>query len=62
MKRRDLVRTLLDCGALFLREGGDHTLYVNPRSGEEIVVPRHRELSEYLARSLVRLACEDKKR
>jgi mRNA interferase HicA len=32
MKRRDLIRHLENNGCEFLREGGNHTIYVNRRS------------------------------
>lgn len=32
MKRRDLVRHLEQNGCEFLREGGNHTIYVNRRA------------------------------
>ena len=57
MKRRSLIRTILECGAVFVREGGAHTIYTNPRTDEALVVPRHAEVSEQLARRLIREAC-----
>ena len=54
MKRRELVRRLLELGAILAREGGEHTVYTNPRTGENLSVPRHAEISEHLARRLIR--------
>jgi hypothetical protein len=34
MKRRDLIRHLEQHGCQFLREGGNHTVYVNRRAPE----------------------------
>ena len=56
MKRKDLIRTILDQDAEFVREGGGHTVYRNPITGAAIVVPRHTEISEGLARTLVKIA------
>ena len=56
MKRRELVLALEAHGAVFVREGGNHTLYQNPRTGEALVVPRHTEIKEPLARALIRRA------
>jgi predicted RNA binding protein YcfA (HicA-like mRNA interferase family) len=56
MKRRELVRTLIEYGAVFVREGGKHTLYENPRTGKAISVPRHAEIKEVLAKDLIRTA------
>ena len=58
MKRRSLIRTILECGAVVdRREGAAHTIYTNPRTGEALIVPRHAEVSEELARRLIRQAC-----
>ena len=57
MKRRSLIRALLDCGAEFVREGGKHSVYRNPRTSVLLEVPRHTEVPEYLARKLIRDAC-----
>jgi predicted RNA binding protein YcfA (HicA-like mRNA interferase family) len=55
MKRRDLVRHLERHGCEFLREGGNHTVYVNRRAGKSSTVPRHREVFDFLARKI----CKD---
>ena len=55
MKRRDLIRHLEQHGCEFLREGGNHTIYVNRRAGKASSVPRHREVFELLARKI----CKD---
>jgi mRNA interferase HicA len=49
MKRRDLIRHLEQNGCEFLREGGNHTVYVNRRARKAATVPRHREVLEFLA-------------
>ena len=54
MKRRDLVRHLEAQGCEMLREGGNHTVYVNRRVGKASTVPRHREINDYLARKICR--------
>jgi mRNA interferase HicA len=55
MKRRDLIRHLEQHGCEFLREGGNHTIYVNRRARKVSSVPRHREVFEFLARKI----CKD---
>ena len=55
MKRRDLIRHLEQHGCEFLREGGNHTIYVNRRARIVSSVPRHREVFEFLARKI----CKD---
>ena len=62
MKRRDLIKTLTEMGCLFLRHGGKHDWYVNPQTKQSQAVPRHNEVNELLARSIIRkLKGEDKK-
>ncbi len=55
MKRRDLIRHLERHGCEFLREGGNHTVFVNRRRRKSSTVPRHREVFEFLARKI----CKD---
>ncbi len=55
MKRLDLIRHLERQGCELLREGGNHSVYVNRRAGKVTTVPRHREINDYLARKI----CED---
>ena len=54
MKRNELISTLLKNGARFVRHGGKHDWYQNPKSGESQPIPRHREINEHLARSIIR--------
>ena len=55
MKRRDLIRHLEKYGCEFLREGGDHTVYVNRGEKKASTIPRHREIDENLCRKI----CKD---
>lgn len=55
MKRVDLIRHLEHHGAELLREGGNHSVYVNRKTGKVSTVPRHREVNEYLSRKI----CKD---
>ena len=54
MKRRDLVRHLESHGCEFLREGGNHTVYVNRQAQTVSAVPRHQEVNNILARKICR--------
>ena len=54
MKRRDLIRHLEAHGCTFLREGGNHTVYVNFEKRKVSTVPRHREINEDLVRKICR--------
>jgi mRNA interferase HicA len=54
VKRRDLLRYLRRHRCEVLREGANHTVFVNRRSGKVSTVPRHREVNEYLVRKICR--------
>jgi mRNA interferase HicA len=54
MKRIDLIRHLEAHGCAFLREGGRHTVYVNPISRKVSTVPRHREINDFMAKKICR--------
>ena len=54
MKRRDLIEHLEEHGCEFLREGGNHTIYVNRSARKSSSVPRHRDINEFLARKICR--------
>lgn len=54
MKRRDLVRHLRAHGCEFLREGGNHSVYVNRTKRKSSTVLRHRDVNDFLARKICR--------
>ena len=54
MKRIDLVRPVEANGCELLGEGGRHSVYVNLSARRTSVIPRHREVNEYLARKICR--------
>jgi predicted RNA binding protein YcfA (HicA-like mRNA interferase family) len=54
VKRRALVQHLERHGCMLLREGGDHTIYVNPTKRQMSSIPRHREIIDFLARKICR--------
>jgi len=55
MKRIDLIRHLEQHGCEFLREGCEHTVYVNSTARRSSSIPRHREVYDFLARKI----CDD---
>jgi predicted RNA binding protein YcfA (HicA-like mRNA interferase family) len=55
MKRTDLIRHLTKQGCEFLREGGNHTAYVNRKARKVSTIPRHREINDHLCRKI----CKD---
>ena len=54
MKRVDLIRHIEACGCAFLREGGRHTVYVNPTARKVSTVPRHRKINDFMAKKICR--------
>ncbi|MEO7723194.1 MAG: type II toxin-antitoxin system HicA family toxin [Chthoniobacterales bacterium] len=54
MKRRDLIRKIEEKGALLIRHGSRHDWYQNPETRVYQPVPRHTEINEFLARSIIR--------
>jgi len=54
VKRVDLIRHLESHGCRLLREGANHSVYVNPAARRSSTVPRHREVDEFLARKICR--------
>ncbi|MEI6819695.1 MAG: type II toxin-antitoxin system HicA family toxin [Verrucomicrobiota bacterium] len=54
MKRRELVRKLTELGCELIRHGGNHDWYQNKQSKACQPVPRHREINEDLAKSILK--------
>ena len=52
MKRRDLLRHLAHHGCDFLREGANHTLYINRIAKKVSTIPRHNDINRDLARKI----------
>jgi len=55
MKRRDLIRHLEQHGCELLREGGNHSVYVNRNARKSSTIPRHREILDFIAKKI----CKD---
>lgn len=55
MKRVDLIRHLEAQGCVLLREGGNHSVFLNRAARKVSTVPRHREINEDLAKKI----CKD---
>lgn len=54
MKRKELIRYLEKEGCLWLREGGNHTIYFNPKTHKTSSVPRHKEVVDFLCKKICR--------
>jgi predicted RNA binding protein YcfA (HicA-like mRNA interferase family) len=52
VKRHELISHLQREGCRLEREGGRHTIYVNPANGAKVPVPRHAEIDNRLARKI----------
>ena len=52
MKRKELLKHLRENGCVFIREGGRHSWWENPRLHLRSSVPRHVEIRDNLARKI----------
>ena len=55
MKRKEFLKHITKCGCVLLREGANHSVYVNRRCKKVSTVPRHNEINDFLARKI----CKD---
>jgi predicted RNA binding protein YcfA (HicA-like mRNA interferase family) len=55
MKRKALIKKISEAGCVFVRHGGSHDLYGNPKTGKRQPVPRHNEIDEHLARHIIKI-------
>lgn len=55
MKRRDLIKKLEAAGYKVDRDDGNHTVYEKD-GGRPVQVPRHREINENTAKSILKAA------
>ena len=61
MKQRDLIKQLEEQGCIFIRHGGKHDWYQNPRTKISQPIPRHREINEHLAKRILKMLSDDVK-
>ena len=52
MKLADLERHLRHYGCVLYREGGSHSIWLNPQTRKIASVPRHREIKEGTVRAI----------
>ena len=52
MKRRDLIKKLLNAGWQ-IEHGGNHDLAAHPDKSGKIPIPRHNEINEYTAKGIL---------
>jgi predicted RNA binding protein YcfA (HicA-like mRNA interferase family) len=54
MKRTELLRKIAAQGAIFLRHGGNHDIYMQPQTRVQQPVPRHGDVPDLLARRILK--------
>jgi hypothetical protein len=54
MKRARLLQILSEMGAVFIRHGKKHDVYMQPLTKAETTVPRHDEVKDYTAKSIIK--------
>jgi len=52
MKRRNLVKHLRHNGCYLKREGANHSLWYNPKTGHSEAIPRHTEIPNMLSKKI----------
>jgi mRNA interferase HicA len=57
MKRRDLIRHLIEQGCELVREGGRHSWWRHGEKNSRSAVPRHSEIADVLAKKI----CKDRR-
>jgi mRNA interferase HicA len=59
VKRQELEAALRALGWYFQKHGGSHDLWAHQRKQRKLAIPRHKEIKEHLARSILRQAAAD---
>jgi hypothetical protein len=54
MKKGALLKILQVHGCVFVKHGKKHDVYLNPRTGMTERIPRHSDISENLAKQIIR--------
>jgi predicted RNA binding protein YcfA (HicA-like mRNA interferase family) len=54
MKHQLLIKRITQAGAILVRHGSRHDIYTNPKTGAVDQVPRHADVKEALAKSIIR--------
>jgi hypothetical protein len=54
MKRGALLKVLKRNGCVYIKHGKKHDLYLPPRNGKTDQVPRHSDIAEDLAKSIIK--------
>jgi predicted RNA binding protein YcfA (HicA-like mRNA interferase family) len=54
MKRKVLIKYLIENGCIFVREGAKHSVFFNPLIKKSSTIPRHKEIDDFLAKKICR--------
>ena len=54
MKRAQLLQILNKMGAVFVRHGKKHDVYKQPTTNIETTIPRHNDIKEFTAKSIIK--------
>lgn len=54
LEAEGFVKKLEESGCVFIRHGGKHDWYQNPKTKVAQPVPRHNEINEFLAKSIIK--------
>ena len=54
MKRQELLSLLKQMGVVFVRHGKKHDVYLQPATKVETTVPRHDEIKNFTAKSIIK--------
>ena len=54
MKRNALLKILKHQGCVFIKHGKKHDQYMQPKTGKKDQVPRHADISEDTAKSIIK--------
>jgi len=54
MKRTELIKQITCKGAVFVRHGSNHDIYMQPKTGNTEPVPRHNEIKEFIAKKILK--------
>ncbi|MCL2313532.1 MAG: type II toxin-antitoxin system HicA family toxin [Firmicutes bacterium] len=52
MKRNKIVKYIIENDCIFYREGGNHTIFMNPETLQWAAVPRHTEIDDILCNKI----------
>jgi predicted RNA binding protein YcfA (HicA-like mRNA interferase family) len=55
LKRERLIKKIEQIGCVLIRHGGKHDWYQNPNTKVSQPVPRHREITDSLAKHIIKL-------